>query len=145
MLQTMPCALRTACHSLPGELAALVRMQRTLLHHVDTRDVVETFKCFRDPDSRKWPIPDHFKDSLVVIDEIHGFYVKSRAPLAEPIENFRALLGQNGGDAVIMTQWINCLHDAIKARIEHKTVFQKLTALGLKRWYLARISMPLRR
>lgn len=44
-----------------------------------------------------------------------------------------------------MTQWINCLHDAIKARIERKTVFQKLTALGFKKWYRARISMPLRR
>lgn len=109
---------------------------RYLLVHVETKDVVSTFKCVPD-ETGKWTIPDDFKDALIVVDEVHEFYVKSRAPLPDPVENFWALLGQNGGDAVIMTQWINRVHDAVKARIERKTVFQKLTAVGMKNRYRA--------
>jgi len=101
---------------------------------VDTKDVASTFVCTQD-DTGKWCIDDRFKDALVVIDEVHEFYVNERKPLAPPVENFWALLGQNGGDAVIMTQWINRLHSAVKARIERKNTFQKLTAVGMKNKY----------
>ncbi|WP_313178535.1 zonular occludens toxin domain-containing protein [Stenotrophomonas sp.] len=101
---------------------------------VETKDVADTFVCVQD-ESGKWCIEDRFKDALVVIDEVHEFYVNERKPLSPPVENFWALLGQNGGDAVIMTQWINRLHAAVKARIERKNTFQKLTAVGLKSRY----------
>lgn len=107
---------------------------QALLVIVDTKDVVSTFACTQD-DTGKWCISDQFKDALVVIDEVHEFYVNERKPLAPAVENFWALLGQNGGDAVIMTQWINRLHSAVKARIERKNTFQKLTAVGLKSKY----------
>lgn len=107
---------------------------RDLLVIVDTKDVKTTFACTQD-ETGKWCIPDDFKDSLVVIDEVHEFYVSERLPLPGAIENFWALLGQNGGDAVIMTQWINRVHQAIRARIERKNVFQKLTAIGMKSRY----------
>lgn len=107
---------------------------QTLLLIVDTKDVRQTFRCYQD-DTGKWCIPDEFKDALIVIDEVHEFYVKQRLPLPDAEENFWALLGQNGGDAVIMTQWINRVHQAIVARIERKNVFQKLTAVGLKTRY----------
>lgn len=108
-----------------------VRAQLVL---VDTKEVVSAFSCSQD-DTGKWCIPDHFKDALVVIDEVHEFYVNERKPLSPEVENFWALLGQNGGDAVIMTQWINRLHSAVKARIERKNTFQKLTAVGSKSRY----------
>ncbi len=101
---------------------------------VDTKHVAAMFACTQD-ESGKWCIPDQFKDALVVIDEVHEFYVNERKPLEPAVENFWALLGQNGGDAVIMTQWINRLHSAVKARIEKKNTFQKLTAVGMKSRY----------
>lgn len=106
-----------------------------LLTLVDTKDVKTMFACVKDPDTGQWCIPDSFKDALVVIDEVHEFYVSERQPLPDAVENFWALLGQNGGDAVIMTQWINRVHQAVRARIERKNVFQKLTAVGLKSRY----------
>lgn len=108
---------------------------RELLHVVETKDVVSTFACVTDPDSGQWRVPDHLKDALCVIDEVHEFYVKSRAPMAPVSEQFFALIGQNGGDVVIMTQWIARVHDAIRARIERKATFQKLTAVGMKGRY----------
>ncbi|MCC7635363.1 zonular occludens toxin domain-containing protein [Stenotrophomonas rhizophila] len=105
-----------------------------LLVCVDTKDVAGTFACVQD-ESGKWCIPDEFKDALVVIDEVHEFYVNERKPLPPAVENFWALLGQNGGDGVIMTQWINRLHSAVKARIERKNTFQKLTVVGAKTRY----------
>lgn len=108
---------------------------RDLLQLVDTKDVVEVFQCYRD-DSGKWCIADQFKNALIVIDEVHEFYVNERKPLPPAVENFWALLGQNGGDAVILTQWINRLHSAVKARIEKKNSFQKLSAVGMEGKYL---------
>lgn len=105
-----------------------------LLELIDTKDVKQRFTCYQD-ETGKWCIPDEFKDALVVIDEVHEFYVNQRQPLHDSIENFWALLGQNGGDAVIMTQWINRVHQAIRARIERKNTFQKLTAVGMKNKY----------
>ena len=107
---------------------------RELLVLVETKDVRFTFACMQD-ETGKWCIPDHLKDVLVVIDEVHEFYINERRPLPPEIENFWALLGQNGGDAVIMTQWINRVHSAVRARIEKKQVFQKLSALSLKNRY----------
>ncbi|MBH1408159.1 hypothetical protein I5U08_01390 [Stenotrophomonas maltophilia] len=106
-----------------------------LLTLVDTKDVASTFACYKDDATGQWCIPDQFKDSLCVIDEVHEFYVAQRQPLPDAVENFWALLGQNGGDAVIMTQWINRVHQAVRARIERKNVFQKLTAVGMKNRY----------
>lgn len=106
-----------------------------LLTLVDTKDVAATFACYKDDVTGQWCIPDQFKDSLCVIDEVHEFYVAQRQPLPDAVENFWALLGQNGGDAVIMTQWINRVHQAVRARIERKNVFQKLTAVGMKNRY----------
>ncbi len=106
-----------------------------LLTLVDTKDVAAIFACTRDPDSGQWCIPDAYKDALVVIDEVHEFYVAQRNALPEAVENFFALIGQNGGDVLIMTQWINRVHLAVRARIERKNVFQKLTAVGLKNRY----------
>lgn len=106
-----------------------------LLTLVDTKDVKTMFACVKHPETGQWCIPDSFKDALVVIDEVHEFYVSERQPLPDAVENFWALLGQNGGDAVIMTQWINRVHQAVRARIERKNVFQKLTAVGLKNRY----------
>lgn len=107
-----------------------------LLHVVDTKDVVTTFQCYRDEESGQWKIPEQFKDALIVIDEVHEFYVQERKPLPPEVENFFALLGQNGGDGVILTQWLNRVHSAIKARIEKKNSFQKLSAVGMEGKYL---------
>ncbi|WP_236517535.1 zonular occludens toxin domain-containing protein [Xanthomonas phaseoli] len=101
------------------------------LHHVETKDVVETFKARQDKQTKRWVIEDHFKDALVVIDEIHEFYVESRQPLDPATEQFFALLGQNGGDGVIMTQMFKRLHEAVRGRIERKHSFQKLSAFGM--------------
>ncbi|HHW4683483.1 MAG TPA: zonular occludens toxin domain-containing protein, partial [Xylella sp.] len=108
---------------------------RELLVCVDTQDVVSTFVCYRDGTDGRWCIEDRFRDALIIIDEVHEFYVESRLSLPPPVENFWALLGQNGGDAVLMTQWIRRMHPAIRARIERKHSFQKLTVLGLKNHY----------
>lgn len=107
---------------------------RDLLQLVETKDVVEFFQCVKDG-SGKWCIPDDFKNALIVIDEVHEFYVNQRKPLSPEVENFWALLGQNGGDAVIITQWLNRLHSAVKARIEKKNSFQKLSAVGMEGKY----------
>ncbi|RNK95849.1 zonular occludens toxin domain-containing protein, partial [Xanthomonas vasicola] len=53
---------------------------RSLLVLVDTKDVAKLFACTQD-ESGKWCIPDDFKDALVVIDEVHEFYVNERKPL----------------------------------------------------------------
>ncbi|MEA9709180.1 zonular occludens toxin domain-containing protein [Xanthomonas campestris] len=107
------------------------------LHHVETKDVVETFKARQDKETKRWVIEDHFKDALVVIDEIHEFYVESRQPLDPATEQFFALLGQNGGDGVIMTQMFKRLHEAVRGRIERKHSFQKLSAFGMDGRYRA--------
>lgn len=107
-----------------------------LLHHVVTKDVVAIFQCFRDQETGEWRIADHFKNALIVVDEVHEFYVNERKPLDPAVEAFWALLGQNGGDAVILTQWLNRTHSAVKARIEKKHSFQKLSAVGMEGKYL---------
>lgn len=107
-----------------------------LLHTVNTKDVVATFQCYRDEETGEWRIAEKFKDALVVIDEVHEFYVQERKPLAPEVESFFALFGQNGGDGVILTQWFNRVHSAVKARIEKKNSFQKLSAVGMEGKYV---------
>lgn len=109
---------------------------RSLLQVVDSDDVHKTFSAYKDEENGgRWAIPDRLKNSLCVIDEVHEFYVSQRQPLPEEQENFFALIGQNGGDVVILTQWIKRVHAAVRARIERKNVFQKLTAVGRKNNY----------
>lgn len=108
---------------------------RELLVHVESGDVPTMFVATQDPDTRAWGIPAALKDSLIVIDEIHEFYVAGRGALPPQQEQFFALIGQNGGDVVIMTQSIKRLHAAVRARIERKNVFQKLTVVGKKAQY----------
>lgn len=111
-----------------------VERVRELLICVDSDDVHATFAAYQG-EGGKWAIPDKLKNSLCVIDEVHEFYVSQRQPLPPEQENFFALIGQNGGDVVILTQWIKRVHAAVRARIERKNVFQKLTAVGAKNKY----------
>lgn len=106
-----------------------------LLHHVDTDKVVSTFSAFQDKETGVWSIPEDLKNAVIVIDEIHEFYVKKRNALPPEQSQFFALLGQNGSDGVLMTQCISELHPAVFGRVEKKNGFQKLTAVGLKGKY----------
>lgn len=121
-----------------------VEQVRALLIHVETRDVVATFQAvppkskFEGDGAGSWTIPEAMKNALFVIDEVHEFYVTGRQALPEPVEQFFALHGQNGMDGVIMTQAYKRLHAVIRARIERKNQFQKLTAVGLKSRYRVR-------
>lgn len=108
---------------------------RELLVHVDSGDVASTFVATQDPETKAWGIPEALKDALIVIDEIHEFYVAGRGAMPAQQEQFFALIGQNGGDVVIMTQSIKRLHAAVRARIERKNVFQKLSVAGKKTQY----------
>lgn len=100
------------------------------LHLVDTKDVRETFVATQDG-SGKWTIDAKFKNALVVIDEVHEFYIGgTREPLPPEIEQFFALHGHYGMDVLTMTQFYKRVHTAIRYRIERKNVFQKLSALG---------------
>lgn len=76
--------------------------------------------------------------SLVVIDEVHEFYVSSRQPLPKEQEAFFAKHGHIGLDVVIMTQALGRLHSSIRQRIERKSVFTKLNALGRADKYAVR-------
>lgn len=103
----------------------------TYLHHVETQDVTKTFRADQEVGTGRWTIKDEFKNALVVIDEVHEFFVDSRAPMEPAHEQFFALFGQNGGDGVIMTQMFKRTHEAIRGRVERKHSFQKLTAFGM--------------
>lgn len=107
---------------------------RDLLVHVPTDEVHRLFVARKD-EAGHWVIPDTLKDALIIIDEVHGFYPADGRRMKAEHEEFFALIGQNGGDVLIMTQWIKRTHPAVRARIERKNVFQKLTAVGLKGRY----------
>jgi zona occludens toxin len=107
---------------------------RALLVLVESGQV-KTFFAAQQDASGAWFIPDDLKDALFVIDECHEFYVSTRDALAPEVEQFFALHGQNGMDGVLLSQWYKRLHVAIRARIERKNVFQKLTAAGMKGSY----------
>lgn len=74
-------------------------------------------------------------DALIVIDEAHKFYVASREPMDRAQEDFFAEHRHDGQDIVLMSQWYRRLHSAVRARVERKAVFQKLTAVGAKNSY----------
>lgn len=101
-----------------------------LLIEVPTAEVKQTFRAERDA-SGQWVIPAHLKDALFIIDEAHEFYVASREPIDPSIEQFFALASQNGMDGVLMSQWYRRLHSSLRARIERKNCFQKMTAVGM--------------
>lgn len=106
----------------------------SLLFAVPTSKVRETFAAVRN-EAGEWIIPPDLCDSLCVIDECHTFYVASREAISPAIEEFFALIGQSGGDVVLMTQWYRRLHSSVRGRVERKNVFQKLTAVGLEGKY----------
>jgi len=110
-----------------------------LLIFVPTAQVKRLFIATKDHnlEDGEWKIDDKLKDALFVIDEVHEFYVASREPIHPAIEQFFALCGQNGMDGVLMSQWYRRLHSAVRARLERKNVFQKLTAVGLQKRYTA--------
>lgn len=107
-----------------------VDVVRDLLRLVSTSEVHKTFVAARDA-SGDWAISANLQNALFIIDECHEFYVASREPINPAIEQFFALCGQNGMDGVLMSQWYRRLHSSVRARIERKNVFQKLTAVGM--------------
>ncbi|GGY20906.1 hypothetical protein GCM10008098_11970 [Rhodanobacter panaciterrae] len=100
------------------------------LVHLNSKEVRGKFLAVQNKEG-DWKIPPHLQDSLCVIDECHGFYVASREAIQPAIEEFFALIGQNGGDVVLMTQFYKRLHSSVRGRIERKNTFQKLTAVGM--------------
>lgn len=103
---------------LPGRLDEL-------LHHVSGDDVVRTFQCYRDGD--KYLIPEHLKNALVIIDEVHEFYPSSMKPLERAQEQFFARHGQFGMDIIAASQAFDRLHNEIRVRVERKVLFRKLS------------------
>ena len=77
------------------------------------------------------------KDSLVVVDECHEFWPQSFKPLPTHVERFFAEHRHAGLDIVLLSQSFKRLHTALRVRVERKTVFQKLTALGMENKFLA--------
>lgn len=106
---------------------------RELLILVSTAQVRTLFLAYRDltTEDQEWRIADELKNALFVIDECHEFYVASRDSINPAVEQFFALCGQNGMDGLLMSQWYRRLHSSVRARIERKNVFQKLTAVGM--------------
>lgn len=76
-------------------------------------------------------------NSLVIIDECHDFYPQNFKSLPQHVERFFAEHGHHGMDILFMSQFYKRLHNALRARVERKTSFQKLTAVGMKGKYLA--------
>lgn len=112
-----------------------VSIVRDLLREVATADVLKTFQAYKNA-AGEWAVADELKNALFVVDEAHEFYVASREAINPAIEQFFALCGQNGMDGVLMSQWYRRLHSSVRARIERKNVFQKLTAVGMTGKYL---------
>lgn len=100
------------------------------LIHVPTDEVLATFVAVQD-EGGKWLPHERFRNALVVIDEVHDFYVGgTREPLAKEREEFFAMHRHLGIDIVLMTQFYKRIHTAIRYRIERKAAFQKLSVLG---------------
>jgi zona occludens toxin len=100
-----------------------------LLHQVKSADVLESFRAVRD-EHGEFVIPDKFRNALIVIDEVHEFYTAARDKLPEDVEQFFAIQRHFGIDVILITQWYKRMHTALRARIERKNVFQKLTVMG---------------
>lgn len=118
-----------------AELAGITPERvRELLVRVSPDEVCELFTAKGDD-------PPVFKieaNSLVVIDEVHEFYVSARHALPKEQEAFFAKHGHIGLDVLVMTQSLGRLHSSVRQRIERKTMFAKLNALGQENKYVAR-------
>lgn len=77
------------------------------------------------------------KDSLVIVDECHDYWPQSFKPLPTEVERFFAEHRHHGLDILLLSQSFKRLHTALRVRVERKTVFQKLTAVGMKNKFLA--------
>lgn len=95
----------------------------SMLHHVEPQDVHKLADLVQ-------------PDSLVVIDECHEFYVADRAPLPKDQERFFAMHRHAGLDIVLITQFYKRVHGAVRARIEQKNLYRKMTALGMNNRYV---------
>src|SRR5579883_1728685 len=97
--------------------------------HVPTNDVTDFFRA--EQTAGEWMPPEKFQNALVVIDEAHQFYVGgTRDPLPQAVEEFFAMARHRGIDVLLMSQFYKRIHTALRYRIERKTTFQKLSALG---------------
>lgn len=105
---------------------------RELLHHVEADDVVSMFRCRREGD--KYLIPEQLRDSLVVIDEVHEFYPAGMKPLEKEQEQFFARHGQFGMDIITASQTFDRLHSEIRARVERRVLFRKLSHFAALKW-----------
>lgn len=112
-----------------AHLSMDVEEVRGLLRLVKSADVAVTFRAVRDDDG-EFIIPPDFRNALIVIDEVHEFYTAAREKLPEEVEQFFAIQRHYGLDVVLITQWYKRMHTALRARIERKNVFQKLTVMG---------------
>lgn len=77
------------------------------------------------------------KDSLVIVDEAHKYWPQAFKPLHTAVEDFFAEHRHAGLDILLISQSFKRLHTALRVRVERKTVFQKLTAVGMKNKFLA--------
>jgi zona occludens toxin len=119
---------------------------RELLHHVSPANVVGRFVCRWEPtpdfvptaevpeDPGRYVIPDELRDALVVIDEVHEFYPAGMKPLDKPQEQFFARHGQFGMDMVLASQTFDRMHSEIRARVERRVLFRKLSHFKALEW-----------
>lgn len=105
---------------------------RELLHHVEPDDVVPTFRCRRE--GATYIIPEHLRDALVLIDEVHEFYPAGMKPLEREQEQFFARHGQFGMDIVVASQTFDRMHAEIRARVERRVLFRKLSHFAALKW-----------
>lgn len=101
------------------------------LELVDNAQVRSLFVAYIPEGGESWTISERFRGALIVIDEVHEFYVGGgKEQLPGDVEQFFALHGQYEIDMLLMTQFYKRLHLAIRSRIERKNTFQKLSVLG---------------
>ena len=75
------------------------------------------------------------KDAFVVIDEAHKFWPVGSKPLPKPLTEWVSEHRHHGLDVVVITQDVADLHNLWRRRIDRKTTFQKLDALGQAKKY----------
>lgn len=120
--------------AISAELNMSVERVEQLLVRVPEGDVKQLFTAKGDDP----PVFNVEAGALIVIDEIHDFYTSGRQALPKEEEAFFAKHGHIGLDVVVMTQAVNRLHSAIRARVERKTQYVKQTALGRTNKYTVR-------
>ena len=111
---------------------SVVRERLEILSSDDVRELLRAKK-----QDKEWVIDDRFRNALIVIDEVHGFYPSDRTvKISEEVEEFFAVHGHYGIDLLVMTQWYKRLATVVRARIERKCVFQKMLAASLENRYI---------